>query len=47
MNVMVAGIEASGKTVLLSCLYGLYKRPDKEGYFLNPKDPETFTYLEH
>lgn len=46
MNVMVAGIEASGKTVLLSCLYGLYKRPDKEGYFLNPKDPETYTYLE-
>lgn len=43
---MVAGIEASGKTVLLSCLYELYKRPDLEGYFLNPKDSETFTYLE-
>ena len=43
-NVVIVGVEGSGKTVLLACLGEHYKKPDADGYFLKPKDFETIAY---
>ena len=43
-KVAIVGVEGSGKTVMLAGLAALYERPDENGYYLDPKDPETFWY---
>ncbi len=41
-KIAIVGVEGSGKTVLMAAFGEKYERPDSEGYFLEPKDRQTF-----
>ena len=44
-KVSIVGVEGSGKTVMLAGLGELYARPDENGFFLEPKNRETASYV--
>ena len=44
-KVAIVGVEGSGKTVMLAGLGELYTYPDKNGYFLAPKNFGTAAYV--
>ena len=44
-KVAIVGVEGSGKTVMLACLGELYTTPDEQGYFLEPENFQTNTYV--
>ena len=44
-KVAIVGVEGSGKTVMLAGLGELYKNPDRNGYFLGPKNFSTASYV--
>ena len=44
-KVAIVGVEGSGKTVMLAGLGDLYTNPDKDGYFLSPKNYGTASYV--
>lgn len=44
-KVAIVGVEGAGKTVMLAGLGELYSHPDKDGYFLEPKNLETASYV--
>ncbi len=44
-KVAIVGVEGSGKTVMLAGLGELYARPDENGFFLEPKNRETASYV--
>ena len=44
-KIAIVGVEGSGKTVMLAGLGDLYSRPDKDGFFLGPKNYQTATYV--
>ena len=44
-KVAIVGVEGSGKTVMLAGLGDLYLHPDKNGFFLSPKNFTTASYV--
>ena len=44
-KVAIVGPEGSGKTVMLAGLGALYERPDEAGYYLEPIDRNTYSYV--
>ena len=44
-KVAIIGPEGSGKTVMLAGLGSLYERPDENGYYLEPIDRKTYSYV--
>ena len=41
----IVGAEGSGKTVMLAGLGEMFSRPDADGYYLEPQDIETASYI--
>ena len=44
-KVAIVGVEGSGKTVMLAGLGELYSHPDENGYFMQPKNFATASYV--
>ncbi len=44
-KVAIVGVEGSGKTVMLAGLGEFYSHPDEKGYFLEPKNFKTYSYV--
>ena len=44
-KISIVGPEGSGKTVMLAGLGSLYERPDENGYYLEPIDCKTYSYV--
>lgn len=45
VKIAIVGPEGSGKTVMLAGLGSLYERPDGEGYYLEPINRTTYSYV--